>query len=104
MILTGFLLHTGTPVDPRNPSINADQAQAAARQAAPPGWHVSSMLWPGTNYSTDRHYIVLIGGSGLDERLLRVVLVNAETGYDSNIPEALENRGISAPYTSAAPG
>lgn len=73
-------LYTGGAIDPRHPAINADHAHDAALTAAPPGWHVSSMLWPGTDYSTPRHYTVLVGGSGLDERLVRVVLVDAVTG------------------------
>lgn len=99
--LTGFLLGFGTiatglwaqgelarvqaayggePVDPRSPPVDVDGAYRAALLAAPEGWHVSSIIWPGTDYSTRRHYTVLVGGSGLDERLVRVVLVDAETG------------------------
>jgi len=73
-------MHTGAPVDPRHPPIDADHALASALTAAPAGWQVSSILWPGTDFSTPRHYTVLIGGSGLDERLVRVVLVDAANG------------------------
>ncbi len=73
-------LHAGAPVDLRHPPVDADQALRAALTAAPPGWQVSSILWPGTDYSTPRHYTVLVGGSGLDERLVRVVLVDAASG------------------------
>ncbi|WP_414902137.1 PepSY-associated TM helix domain-containing protein [Sphingomonas flavalba] len=73
-------LYGGAPVDARAPPVNADAAYRAALSAAPPGWHVSSIIWPGTDYSTARHYTVLVGGSGLDRRLVRAVLVDAESG------------------------
>lgn len=73
-------VHGGAPVDARRPPIDVDAVHRAALSAAPEGWHVTSIIWPGTDYSTGRHYTVLVGGSGLDERLVRVVLVDAETG------------------------
>ena len=79
--------HTGEAVDVRQPPVDADHAFRAAQAAAPPGWHVSSMLWPGTDYATPRHYTVLVGGSGLDARLVRVVLVDAATGEVAGITE-----------------
>ncbi|MDR7068089.1 putative iron-regulated membrane protein [Pseudoxanthomonas japonensis] len=73
-------MYAGSAVDPRRPPIDADVALRSALSAAPKGWQVSSILWPATVYSTPRHYTVLVGGSGLDERLVRVVLVDASTG------------------------
>lgn len=73
-------IYGGEAVDSRSPPVTVDMASRAALSAAPPGWHVSSIMWPGTDYSTGRHYTVLIGGVGLDERLVRVVLVDAGTG------------------------
>ena len=73
-------MSAGDPIEPRHPPVDADDALRAALSATPPGWQVSSMLWPGTVYSTPRHYTVLVGGSGLDKRLVRAVLVDASTG------------------------
>jgi len=70
----------GAPVDPRHPPVDADGAYRAALAAAPQGWAVTSIFWPGTDYSTGRHYTVLVNGSGLDEKLFRAVLVDAATG------------------------
>lgn len=73
-------IYRGDPVDSRRPPVDADGASRAALSAAPASWHVTSIIWPGTDFSTERHYTVLVGGSGLDERLVRIVLVDAETG------------------------
>lgn len=78
---------TGEAVDARHPPVDADHAVSAALTVAPPGWHVSSILWPGSMYSTPRHYTVLVSGSGLDERLVRVVLVDAANGAVNAIVE-----------------
>lgn len=72
--------YAGAPVDLRKPPVNVDRAYQAALTAAPSGWEVGSIIWPGTDFSTNRHYTVLVKGSGLDERLVRVVLVDATTG------------------------
>lgn len=99
--LTGFLLGFGTiatgiwaqgelgrlqrtyadsPVNVRHPPVDADRVISTALAAGPPDWTVSSVFWPGTDFSTNRHYTVLVKGSGLDEKLFRVVLVDAATG------------------------
>jgi uncharacterized iron-regulated membrane protein len=74
------LHYGGAPVDPLRPPVNADQAYQAALAAMPQGWTVSSIIFPGTAYSTDRHYTVLANGSGLDEKLFRVALVDGADG------------------------
>ncbi|MGE8287112.1 MAG: PepSY-associated TM helix domain-containing protein [Stenotrophomonas sp.] len=80
-------LHGGAPVDLRRPPVDADHAMRAALASAPAGWQVSSILWPGTDYSTPSHYTVLVGGSGLDERLIRAVIVDASSGKVAGIAE-----------------
>ncbi len=70
----------GAPVDPRRPPVDADGVARAALSAAPEGWHVGSIFWPGTDFSTPRHYTVLVHGEGLDERMFRAVLVDAQSG------------------------
>lgn len=70
--------YSGEPVDARRPPADVDQVYAAALRAAPPGWHIISVVYPDTEFSTNRHFTVLVGGQGLDERLFRVALVDAE--------------------------
>lgn len=64
-------------VDVRNPPVTADEVSRAALTAAPPGWSVEVIFWPGMDFTSDHNYAVRIKGSGLDERLFRVVLVDA---------------------------
>lgn len=73
-------IQAGAPVDPRRPPVDADRAWHAALAVAPKGWSVTSLIWPGSDLSTKRHYTVLVNGQGLDEKLFRVVLVDAATG------------------------
>lgn len=76
------------PVDARRPPIDVDRAFAAAATTAPPGWRVLSILFPGTEFSTPRHYTALLGGSeGVEERMFRVVIVDAKTGDIALAPE-----------------
>lgn len=71
----------GKAVDALHPAVDVDQAWHAALDAAAQDWHVISVTWPNTMLSTPSHYTVLIGGpSGLEEKLFRVALVNANTG------------------------
>jgi uncharacterized iron-regulated membrane protein len=74
-------------VDRRHPPLDTDGAYRAALAAAPRGWHVNSIIFPGTDFSTDRHYTVLINGDGLDERLFRVALVDAVDGSVAAVKE-----------------
>lgn len=101
--LTGFLLGFGTvalgvwqmtelgavrelaaslaPVDTRSPPVDVDRAFAIAQADAPAGWRVQSMIFPGTDFSTPRHYTALLGGSeGLEERMFGVIILDAATG------------------------
>ncbi len=76
------------PVDARHPPVNVDRAYAIAQAAAPEGWTVSTMVYPLTEFSTPRHYTaLLVGNQGVDERLFRVVIVDAKTGEVPIIPE-----------------
>ncbi len=73
--------HAGAAVDARRPPADAGAVVAAVGKAVPPGWRVSTVLFPDTEYSTPRHYTVLVvGASGLQERLFRAALVDAATG------------------------
>ena len=64
---------TGTP-------ISIDQA-AAAGLAAFPGKDLAFIAYPGNDYSSDRHFSVMVRGhTELTKRLLSVALVDGETG------------------------
>lgn len=76
------------PVDTRDPPADVDRAFAAAASTAPPGWNVLSVLSPGTDFSTPRHYTALLTGSeGVDERMFRVAIIDAKTGEVALAPE-----------------
>lgn len=75
--------YAGAPVDSRRPPVDVDRVHAATAAALPAGWHVVSMIFPNTDFSTERHYSVLVAGEGLDKRLFRVALVDAESGQVS---------------------
>lgn len=79
--------YSGEPVDARRPPADVDRVYAAALKAAPPGWHIISVVYPDTEFSTNRHFTVLVGGLGLDERLFRVALVDAETAEVRTVVE-----------------
>lgn len=68
------------PVDTRQPPVDVDRAFAAARASADRGWDVATAIFPGTEFSTPRHYTMILTGQGLDERLFRVAAIDAETG------------------------
>lgn len=72
--------YAGAPVDRVQPPLDVDRARDAALAAMPAGWHVLSIIFPDTDFSTNRHYTVLVGGQSLDQRLFRVVLVDAVSG------------------------
>ncbi len=79
---------TGARIDPRHPPIDVDAVVAAMGRAVPPGWRVSTVVFPDTDYSTPRHYTALVvGASGLEERLFRAGLVNAATGKVDTLVE-----------------
>src|SRR5690606_33456552 len=93
--LAGLRAHADglEPVDVRNPPAalgpagvatppaDVDRACAAARASAPPGWKVVTAIFPGTQFSTPRHYTVLLEGTeGIEQRLFRVAAIDAATG------------------------
>lgn len=54
-----------------------DAARAAA-EAARPGWRTNLILFPGSDFSTARHYtVLLVGPVGLQKRLFEIALVDA---------------------------
>ncbi len=68
-------------VDFRAPPTSVTEVIRTVEATARPGWGVRSVIFPGTDFTTPRHYGVLMGGSeGLDARLLDVTVVDAETG------------------------
>lgn len=77
--------YAGAPVDARRPPVDVDRVHAATTAALPHGWHVVSMIFPNTDFSTERHYTVLVAGEGLDERLFRAALVDAGSGEVSTL-------------------
>ena len=61
-------------------TISIDQA-AAAGLAAFPGKDLAFIAYPGNDYSSDRHFAVMVRGhTELTKRLLSVALVDGETG------------------------
>ncbi|WP_325341059.1 PepSY-associated TM helix domain-containing protein [Xylophilus sp.] len=69
------------PVDVRRPPVPLDAAVAAVERRAPAGWKVGTVIYPGTEYSTPRHYAVLVRApAGLESRLFRAGLVDAGSG------------------------
>ena len=76
------------PVDPVQPPADVETAFAAVRAAAPEGWWLQSLVFPGTEFSTPRHYTALLGGSeGVQDRMFRVIIVDARTGEVAAAPE-----------------
>lgn len=70
-----------------NSQISIDDIYMAA-QKGEAGWHPTSVFFPKTEYSTQGHYMVLLQGShGLNEKMLKVALVNAETGQVDTVEE-----------------
>lgn len=76
------------PVDARQPPVDVDRVFAAAATTAPPGWNVESVIFPGTDFSTPRHYTALLtGGEGAEARMFRVAIIDALTGEVAVAPE-----------------
>lgn len=76
----------GGPASPK-PAANVDAAWKAAEQAAP-GSKVVSVIYPDTDFSTRHHYSAFLSGTeGLDERMYRIALVDAETGKVATVKE-----------------
>lgn len=69
----------------RYASVNA--AVATVRAAVPDG-KVSFVAWPGTQFSTQHHYMVApAGNTPLTERLINPAMVDAETGKLTDVRE-----------------
>lgn len=79
--------YAGAAVDAEHPPVDVDRAYAATLAAAPEGWHVISIIYPGTDFSTARHYSALVGGEGLDKRIFRIALIDAA---DGSVPVVLQ--------------
>ena len=63
-----------------NPNVQIDQVYQAAASGSQ-GWHPTSVYYPTSEYSTQGHYLVLLQGhEGIQEKLLRIALVDAGTG------------------------
>jgi len=70
-----------TPVNVLAPGAPVVRVISELESRAPEGWGVRSVIFPGTDFTTPRHYGVIMGGSeGLDAKLLDVTLVDGETG------------------------
>ena len=69
------------PVDARTPPVDIDRVFEIARSTAEPGWHVQTVIFPNTAFSTPRHYTALLtGDEGIQQRLFRVAAIDAKTG------------------------
>ncbi|MDP9139547.1 MAG: PepSY domain-containing protein [Pseudomonadota bacterium] len=76
------------PVNAEQPPVDIDRVFAAARTTAPPDWNVVSVIFPGTDFSTPRHYTALLAGAeGAEERMLRVAIIDGATGEIAAVPE-----------------
>ena len=91
----------GAIADPRKPTATPDQAWQAAAKAVPDG-KVLSVIWPDTDYSTQRHYTVFLSGKeGLKERMYQIALVDGETGQVATVkppPWYLQAIWVSQPF------
>ena len=89
------------PVDFRAPPTSISRVVDVARTRAPQGWDVASVLYPGTDLTTSRHFAVLLAGSeGLESKMLRAVLIDAETGVavrDVELPAYLQAIFVAEP-------
>jgi uncharacterized iron-regulated membrane protein len=93
-------LATGRVVDHERPSLSVDRALAAA-ESAQPGWNANSIVFPATELSTSQHYTVLLyGPKGIQRRMFRIAMVEADTGRVADIrklPPYLQIIQISQP-------
>lgn len=71
------------PVTGEGASVDAVRAAA---ETAKPGWRTSLMLYPGSAFSTQRHFtVLLVGPEGLQKRLFEIALVDAADGRVAEI-------------------
>lgn len=69
------------------PRPDIDRVYASARAAAD-GWQPTTVLFPGSEYSTQRHYLVLLQGThDFDQKMLRLALVD---GHDFEVARLIE--------------
>ena len=91
----------GASTNPRRPTTTPDQAWQAAAKAVSDA-KVVSVIWPDTDYSTQRHYTVFLSGKeGLKERMYQIALVDGETGEVATVtqpPWYLQAIWISQPF------
>lgn len=79
---------SGQTLDARRPPANLDAVVAAAKQAAPPDWRVSTVVYPNTEFSTPRHFTALVNATaGLEGRMFQAALVDAESGEVAALKE-----------------
>lgn len=77
----------GALPDPRQPRATADAVWQAAARAAPHD-KVVSVIWPDTDYSTQRHFTVFLSGTqGIRERMYKIALVDGDSGEVAAIRE-----------------
>lgn len=90
-----------TPVDRLAPPTSVVKVITDAQARAKPGWGVRTVIYPHTDFTTPRHYGVLLGGSeGLDAQMLDVSVVDAETGEvvrELEMPSYLQAVFVSEP-------
>lgn len=91
----------GAMADPRKPVATVDQAWQAVAKAVPDG-KVLSVIWPDTDFSTQRHYTAFLSGKeGLKERMYQIALVDGETGEVATVkqpPWYLQAIWLSQPF------
>lgn len=67
-----------------------------------PDGKVLSVIWPDTDYSTQRHHTVFLSGKeGLKERMYQIALVDGETGQVATVkppPWYLQAIWVSQPF------
>ncbi|RNF84442.1 PepSY domain-containing protein [Lysobacter psychrotolerans] len=91
----------GAIADPRKPVATIDRVWEAATKAVP-DTKVVSVIWPDTDYSTQRHYTAFLSGTeGLKERMYQIALIDGETGLVSAVkqpPWYLQAIWVSQPF------
>ena len=76
-----------TPLGPASALVTPDRAKATA-ESLRPGWIAKWIVYPGTEFSTSRHYnVVLYGPAGIQKRLKQSVMIDAESGEASRVLE-----------------
>ncbi|MFT4047733.1 MAG: PepSY-associated TM helix domain-containing protein [Solimonas sp.] len=89
------------PVDLRHLPVDVDQVIGTALANAEPDRRVTSVIFPNTNFSTPRHYTVLLNGSnGIQQRLFTAAIIDAESGalvIDAEPPNYLKAIILSEP-------